>query len=230
MLKPANKLDNPIWYSLNERHAAFALRAGAVARYPAEVAPFLGIAEGAVVDGDALAALVAADETVYLLGAEPARVEGWSVRAEAMLLQMHCPQPLPAAVADADIIALDASHRGDALALTALVYPHYFRARTMDLGRYFGIYRDGRLAAMIGERMGTAQAQEISAVCTHPDFSGHGYARRLLQWLSNDVQAHGRLPFLHVSPHNTRAIALYANNGYCVRREIAFWSLRREPG
>src|SRR3546814_18842589 len=91
----------------------------------------------------------------------------------------------------------------------------------MDLGRYFGIYRDGRLATMIGERMGTAQAQEISAVCTHPDFSGHGYARRLLQWLSNDVQARGRLPFLHVSPRNTRAIALYANNGYRVRREIA---------
>lgn len=222
------KLDNPIWHSLNERHTAFALRAGAVARYPAEVAPFLAVAEGAVVDGDALAALVAADETVYLLGAEPVRVERWSLRAEAMLLQMHCREPVAAVAADADIIALDASHRVDVLALTALVYPHYFRARTMELGRYFGIYRDGRLAAMIGERMGTAQTQEISAVCTHPDFSGHGYARRLLRWLSNDVQARGRLPFLHVSPHNTRAIALYAGNGYNVRREIALWSLCAE--
>src|SRR3546814_3783051 len=77
-----------------------------------------------------------------------------------MLLQMHCPQLLAAVAADADIIALDASHRADVLALTALVYPHYFRARTMDLGRYFGIYRDGRLATMIGERMGTAQRSE----------------------------------------------------------------------
>src|SRR3546814_13062394 len=98
-----------------------------------------------------------------------------------MLLQMHCPQLLAAVAADADIIALDASHRADVLALTALVYPHYFRARTMDLGRYFGIYRDGRLATLIGERMGTAQAPEISAVCRPPEFSEHGYARRQLE-------------------------------------------------
>ncbi|PKM12817.1 MAG: GNAT family N-acetyltransferase [Gammaproteobacteria bacterium HGW-Gammaproteobacteria-5] len=222
-----NKLDNPIWHSLNERHTAFALRAGAAVCYPADVAPFLGIAEGAAADDEALAALVAPGATVYLLGAEPAEVKGWSLRIEVTLLQMHCPQPVAPVDAGADIIVLDDTHRADVLALTALVYPHYFRPRTMALGRYFGIYRDGRLAAMIGERMGTDQAQEISAVCAHPEFSGQGLARRLLRWLSSDVQARGWLPFLHVSPHNTRAIALYANAGYSVRREIAFWSLCR---
>src|SRR3546814_14431489 len=93
-----------------------------------------------------------------------------------MLLQMHCPQLLAAVAADADIIPLDASPRADVLALTALVYPHYFRPRTMDLGRYFRIYRDGRLATMIGERMVTAQAQELLADRTHQAFSGHGSA------------------------------------------------------
>ena len=35
-------LDNPIWASLASRHRALALGAGGLARYPAEVAPFLG--------------------------------------------------------------------------------------------------------------------------------------------------------------------------------------------
>jgi predicted GNAT family acetyltransferase len=64
-------------------------------------------------------------------------------------------------------------------------------------------------------------------VCTHPDHVGHGYARRLLGWLSNDVLARGRMPFLHVSQDNTRALELYERNGYRLRRTIGFWSLRR---
>jgi len=115
------------------------------------------------------------------------------------------------------------------LALTALVYPHYFRRRTMELGRYFGIYQDGRLAAMIGERLGTDDTQEMSAICTHPDFNGRGYARRLTAFLTNDNLARGRLPFLHVSHENPRALRLYEQLGYRLRRDIGFFSLRREP-
>jgi predicted GNAT family acetyltransferase len=97
----------------------------------------------------------------------------------------------------------------------------------MELGRYFGIYQDGRLAAMIGERLGTDAQQEISAVCTHPDFNGRGYARRLVALLSNDNLERGRLPFLHVSHQNHRAKQLYEQLGYSHRRDIGFWSLRR---
>ncbi|MGH8146497.1 MAG: GNAT family N-acetyltransferase [Rhodanobacteraceae bacterium] len=35
------------------------------------------------------------------------------------------------------------------------------------------------------------------------------------------------MPFLHVSPANARAKALYERLGYRLRREIPFWSLRR---
>ena len=68
------------------------------------------------------------------------------------------------------------------------------RERTLALGRYFGIYVDGRLAAMAGERLATECFQELSAICTHPDFLGRGYARRLTAWLANDVLAAGRTP------------------------------------
>ena len=75
-----------------------------------------------------------------------------------------------------EIVPLGERERADALALTALVYPHYFRPRTMELGRYFGMYVDGRLAAMVGERLGAPDMREMSAICTHPDFRGRGLA------------------------------------------------------
>lgn len=222
-------LDNPIRESLMSRHAAFALRNGDAVRYPAEVAPFLGVADDGIEAAASLDALVPAGDTVLLLGRAPAAPEGWRLRHLARLAQMVCPSRM-VEIEGPEIVELGEAHRTDVFELTALVYPHYFRPRTMDLGRYFGMYVDGRLAAMIGERMATDDWQEISAVCTHPDHTGRGYARRLLAWLSNDILAGGRTPFLHVSQENVRALRLYADNGYSVRREIPFWSLARGNG
>lgn len=221
-------LDNPFWSSLQSVHRGIALRAGdAVARYPADFAPFLGIAHAGAATRDALEALVAPGEAVYLIGVAPDPVpDGWRLEAFRPLAQMTCDAPLEE-VDGPGIIALTPAHRDDVLALTALVYPHYFRARTMELGRYFGIYHEGRLAAMAGERLGTADACEMSAICTHPDFNGRGHARRLTTMLANDTLRGGRLPFLHVSHENPRAEGLYARMGFRLRRDIGFWSLSR---
>jgi GNAT superfamily N-acetyltransferase len=213
-------LDNPVWSSLTTTHAALALGAGPVRRYPAEVAPFLAVAEaGTPLDES----LVPAGDTALLIGPRPAIPSGWQLEDFGVILQMVCvavpevPEGPPVTEA----------RRDDVLALIALVYPHYFRARTPELGRYFGIYEGGRLAAMAGERMGFPGYCELSAICTHPDFAGRGLARRLVCWLGADVARGGATPFLHVTPTNTRAIALYEQNGYRVRRRIAFAALRR---
>jgi ribosomal protein S18 acetylase RimI-like enzyme len=220
------ELDNPFWHSLHGRHAALALRAGDVVRYPPEFAPFLGVANAGGDVGDALASLVASGESVYLLGVAPKMPGGWRLEAFDDLAQMACTEPMP--VPDGpEAIELSEAHRDDVLALTGLVYPHYFRRRTMEMGRYFGIYQDRRLAAIVGERLGMDTLQEISAVCTHPDFNGRGHARRLLALLSNDNLERGRLPFLHVSHANRRAKRLYEQMGYRLRRDIGFWSLQR---
>jgi ribosomal protein S18 acetylase RimI-like enzyme len=221
-------LDNPFWSSLQTVHRGIALRAGGeVARYPAEYAPFLGIAHARAAARDALEALVAPGESVYLIGVAPDPVPaGWRLQAFRPLAQMTCESPL-APVDGPEVVALSERDRDDVLALTALVYPHYFRTRTMELGRYFGIRRDGRLAAMVGERLGTDDAREMSAICTHPDFNGLGYARRLTTMLANDTLERGRLPFLHVSHENPRAEGLYARMGFRHRRDIGFWSLSR---
>ncbi len=223
---PSHILDNPFWSSLHSRHRDLAVCAGDAARYPAEFAPFLGIAQAEAQVSDAIESLVAPGESVYLLGVAPRLSDLWQLDAYRSLAQMVCAGSI-ANIDGPEVVELTEAHRADVLALTALVYPHYFRERTMALGRYFGIYQEGRLAAMIGERLGTQSHQEISAVCTHPDFNGRGYARRLVALLSNDNLERGRIPFLHVSHENQRAKSLYEQMGYHLRRDIPFWSLRR---
>jgi len=219
-------LDNPFWSALRSRHHNLAQSAGDAARYPPQFAPFLGVAN-ATVRADSLAALVQPGESVYLIGVAPVVAPGWSLDGFRPLAQMNCTRPIPV-VDGPEVIELSATHRADVLALTALVYPHFFRERTIELGRYFGIYEGGRLAAMIGERLGMDGYQEMSAICTHPDFHGRGYARRLTALLTNDNLARGRLPFLHVSRENPRALRLYEQLGYELRANISFFSLRRE--
>ena len=222
----APELDNPFWSSLQTRHRDVAQRIGEVARYPREFAPFLGAAHAEVDMAAAIESLVAPGESVYLIGVLPAVPPGWQAETYRPLAQMVCTQRLDV-IDGPEIVALGEEHRADVLALTALVYPHYFRYRTMEMGRYFGIYQEGRLAAMIGERLGTAAYTEMSAICTHPDYNGRGYARRLTAMLGNDTLERGRTPFLHVSHENARAKRLYEQIGFRHRRDVGFWSLRR---
>ena len=219
-------LDNPFHAALASLHADIARVSGEVRRYPARFAPFLGVpAADSDVDAD-LSALMAPGESTYLLGVLPRVPRGWTLETYRPLAQMVCPAPLPAMDGPAPMRLGDA-HRADVLALTARVYPHYFRERTMDLGRYFGLYVDGRLAAMIGERLGDDGHRELSAICTDPGFLGRGHAGRLTTWLANDVLASGRVPFLHVSHENARAKSLYERLGFRWRRDIPFHALRR---
>lgn len=110
---------------------------------------------------------------------------------------------------------------------STLVYPEFFRRRTPELGRYLGVYQQGRLVAMAGERMRLDGYQEISAICTHPEFTGRGYAARLTTELVNASLQRGSIPFLHVGSHNTRARALYERLGFRERIDVGLWSVQR---
>jgi len=219
-------LDNPIWASLSTRHASVSEIAGDVARYPPVIAPFLGFHGAGTIEAAALDLLVRRGETVFLIGPRPAVPSGWRVDDLGLLIQMTCESSM-SNVGGPPIVSLTEGDQPSVRALTALVYPHYFRELTTDLGRYFGILEGDRLAAMIGERMAPPGFREISALCTHPDFVGRGLARRLLAFLTNDNLQRGEIPFLHVSPRNERAKRLYDQSGYRTRSEVPFWSLRR---
>ena len=112
--------------------------------------------------------------------------------------------------------------------LTALTKPGPFGPRTHELGTYVGIRDGGKLVAMAGERLKVPGYTEVSAVCTHPDHLGKGYARVLMKEVMRAIRERGETPFLHVRGDNARAIALYERLGFRSDDRGYFAVLRRE--
>jgi predicted GNAT family acetyltransferase len=103
--------------------------------------------------------------------------------------------------------------------LTKLTRPGPFGPKTLELGEYFGRFEGSRLVAMAGERMFAGALREISGVCTHPDFQGRGYARRLVRKLIHREGRRNETPFLHVMRDNASARQLYERLGFRVYQE-----------
>jgi ribosomal protein S18 acetylase RimI-like enzyme len=222
----SHPLDNPVWSSLTGHHRALARVDGDAGRYPADVAPFVAVDAYDAATEEKLAGLVTPGESVCLVGRAPPLSVAWVHESPVPIAQMLCRERL-AVVDGPDVVALDASNIDDMLALTARVYPFYFRARTNALGPYIGIYDGHVLAAMAGRRMAFDGHQELSAICTHPEYLGRRYAQRLVAVLTNAILDEGRQPFLHVSHQNGRAKGLYERMGFRHRADVPLWSLTR---
>ena len=223
-----NALNNPMWSALTSAQAHFAIGGSLGKRYPAEVAPFIAAPEPSSAAAEALAELVAPGEIVNIVSVTPKLDRGWEVLATGNIVQMIWRDDAAAPDEDmAGITALTEADAPDMLALTALVFPGYFRRRTPEMGEYFGIRQDGQFAAMAGERMKLHGYEEISAVCTHPNFTGRGYAARLINLLVAKQLKRGIVPFLHVNETNARARALYTRLGFVDRALLPLWLLKR---
>jgi predicted GNAT family acetyltransferase len=107
-----------------------------------------------------------------------------------------------------------------------LVQPGYFKEKTAELGQYFGIYKNGDLVAVTGERMRMHEFTEVSAVVTHPAHTGKGYAKQLIKHTCKKIFKEQKLPYLHVAETNVAAIKLYEKLGFTTRRKISFWNLK----
>jgi predicted GNAT family acetyltransferase len=79
---------------------------------------------------------------------------------------------------------------------------------------------------MAGERLRMPGYTEVSAVCTHPDYQGQGYAAILISALVARMRQRDEQPFLHVRPENMRAIELYQRLGFTARRMLQMAALR----
>jgi predicted GNAT family acetyltransferase len=82
--------------------------------------------------------------------------------------------------------------------------------------------------AMAGERLCMTAYREISGVCTHPDYTGRGYAKLLVNYLLREHAKAGVTSFLHVGKANTRAAGLYERMGFRIARSIALWPISLE--
>lgn len=214
-------LDNPIWNALTSAHRPMARINGLAARYPGDVSPLTGLGELSPRAFDDLKALVGDDEQMALFTTAPVEVPaGWQVVKARYIDQMVCAEPPP--VSDQAFVTLGPDDVPDMLALTALTEPGPFAARTHEMGHYVGVRsEDGRLAAMTGQRLGLGDFTEISAVCTHPDFQGRGYAKALVAYQAARIHGEGRTPFLHVKTENGAKV-VYEKLGFRVRRPIQY--------
>jgi ribosomal protein S18 acetylase RimI-like enzyme len=213
-------LDNPIWYALTSRQADLALGDDRARRFPPGIGPLAGLCDQSEHAYASLAELAQPDESLVLFLDAPARVPaGWTLEVSGELPQMLCERRLPPPP-KLPVIELSESDVPEMLALTRLTRPGPFREQTWSLGGYVGIKVAGKLAAMAGERLHVDGYTEISAVCTHPDFQGKGYASALVAVVANRILDRGEIPFLHTGSANTQAIRVYEKLGFRQRRRV----------
>jgi len=81
---------------------------------------------------------------------------------------------------------------------------------------------------MAGERLKVPGYTEVSAVCTHPEDTGHGYARVLMAEVMQRIRERREIPFLHVREDNARAIKLYERLGFRKRVLVHLAVIRKE--
>ena len=126
------------------------------------------------------------------------------------------------AMPDDEAVILTSDDVPEMLDLVRRTRPGPFAQRTVELGTYLGIRRDGRLVAMGGERMRPPGWTEISAVCTDPAYRGHGLAARIVRALGHGIRARGDTPFLHADGTNVNAIRLYESLGFVLAAQVMF--------
>ena len=222
----AHPLDNPVWGSISGVHRDLGTVDGGAGVYHPDVCPFAGIEDPADPKAwNALAEILGGHATCLLVdpGAAP---HDWEIITVIPGVQMDGSALDPAE--DEEAIVLTAEDVPEMLALVERTQPGPYRARTIEMGQYLGIRRDGDLIAMAGERLRPPGWTEISAVCTDAHCRGEGLGTRLVRAVAAGVRARNEVPFLHAAADNTTAIHLYETLGFTVRRTGSFTILRQQ--
>jgi GNAT superfamily N-acetyltransferase len=221
-------LDNPVWYAANTGSSKLASGSASVKMFDKDVSPFSCMIEGTVENLLALYEMNTEERTLFLWAHKLLPMpEKWEVLHCIPGIQMVYQSKIVAPYDREGIMPLTAVHIPAMLALTQLTKPGPFGTRTIEFGNYEGIFEGDRLAAMAGHRFYCYDYIEISAVCTHPDHQGKGYARKLLLSQLESVIKLDATPYLHVKSDNDRAIQVYESLGFSKRMDVFFYVITK---
>lgn len=216
----AQVLDRPIWNALRTRQSEFAEGGPLALRFQPGNIPFLAAGDESDESLEAMQALVRPGEWLAVVQVDPIVIPpGLSARLTAQVVQMVAEKHI-APVSDPRIERLTDADATEMLALADLTKPGPFSLRSISLGEFWGIRRDGRLIAMAGERFKFPGMTELSGVCSHPDARGQGLGRLLSVFQAARITARGETPFLHAFTTNAAAIALYESIGFRLRTTL----------
>jgi ribosomal protein S18 acetylase RimI-like enzyme len=219
------KLDNPVWYSLSETHKDFSINYKNSKFYAPDYCPFGAFeSENGISNQiDEYSKLI---DSFFIVGNEPKLSEKTILKNELVCLQMIIEGVIDLEIRE-KIIKLNGKHEDSLFDLVNLVQPGYFKTKTVLMGDYYGIFNDDKLVAVAGERMKMNEFTEVSAVVTHPLYTGRGYAKQLIAYTVNKIFGQNKSPYLHVAEKNNVAVRLYETLGFKNRRKISFWNLSK---
>jgi ribosomal protein S18 acetylase RimI-like enzyme len=221
-------LDNPAWAALTGPQAGLADRKGRALRYQPDVCLFYGMPDDPTgQDWADAAALAGPGGLMTLFASSTPFPDGWELARDDRGVQLVARgEAGPGVAAAQDIVRLGPGDAAEVLDLVMRTRPGPFGPRTLELGTYLGIRREGVLVAMAGERLHLDGYTEVSAVCTDEAWRGHGFGSRLTLAVAAGIRERGEVPFLHTIATNATAIRLYERLGFVLRRTVTFRSAR----
>jgi ribosomal protein S18 acetylase RimI-like enzyme len=221
-------LDNPVYNGLLSGDSHLNTSTATVKYFDAEVSPFVGFPQDYDKGFKELHHLLPAGRRIlYATRKTISEPEGWQLQHAIPGLQFvfdikHSIEP-----PSKQPIPLQKEHVDQMVELATLTKPGPFDQRTIEFGNYFGFLIGDQLIAMIGQRLHVNNYTEISAVCTHPDHLGNGYAAALILHQLALIVNQGKVPFLHVRADNYRAVALYERLGFKISGPMNFYFMSK---
>jgi ribosomal protein S18 acetylase RimI-like enzyme len=222
-------LDNPVYHSLLTGDHHLGQGTANVRYFYEEVSPFAGFDQGyASGFADLHHLLPAGRRILYASRNTISQPKGWTMQHGIQGLQFVFDTARSLSPPPFHPVPLEEQHVPQMMELAALTKPGPFGPQTIAFGHYHGVFANGKLVAMTGQRLHLPPYTEVSAVCTHPDHLGKGYAGALVQHQLGLILEQGQVPFLHVRADNERAIALYERLGFVASGPMNFYFLKRE--
>lgn len=222
-------LDNPIYHALKSGHSHISKGTDEVKYYVEDITVFAGLKDNSQENLNTLYQISPAESLFVFFSKTPVEIPGqWKLLTQIDMFQfIFRGKEIPMADASG-ITELDLKHVNEMIDLVELTKPGPFLAGTIELSNYTGIFVEGKLAAMAGHRFFPGPYREISAVCTHPDHVGKGYALKILQEQIKRILLRLEIPFLHVRNDNEGAIKLYQKLGFEIRTDMIAYVIKKE--